>query len=329
MPSNTAPARGYMIALIASLFLSTTAIFIRHLVDAYALPPLVLAFWREVFVVLTLVIALGWLRRSWLRVERRHLRYLLAYGLLLACFNALWTLSVEANGAAVATVLVYSSAAFTALLGWWLLNEALSGSKLVAVALSFAGCVLIAGALDRDAWDTNLSGIVTGTLAGLSFAIYSLMGRTASQRGLNPWTTLLYTFSFGSVFLLVANLLPGEALPGSAGAAGDLIWADLTLTGWGVLLLLAAIPTLGGYGLVNVSLVYLPSSITQLILTTEPVFTAVIAYLALNERLTATEIAGSALILGGVVVLRLGALRRQARRRRQARNTIAPGPIGD
>jgi drug/metabolite transporter (DMT)-like permease len=304
-------SRGYITAVIAAAFLSTTAIFIRHLTQTYHIPALVLALWRDIFVSVTLLAALGLAplvglgRSRLLRVPRRHLPYLALYGLLLAVFNALWTLSVELNGAAVATVLVYCSAAFTALLGWWLLHERLGWAKLLAVALSLAGCALVAGALDPAAWRGNLSGALTGVLAGLSYAIYSLMGRSAAQRGLNPWTTLFYTFTFAAAFLLAGNLLPGGPLPGSAARPADLLWLGDALPGWGVLFLLAAGPTIAGFGLYNVSLKILPSSVANLIVTLEPPFTSVTAYFLLGERLNAAQIGGSVLIVGGVLLLRV------------------------
>ena len=56
---QTNRSRGYAIALISALILSTTAIFIRHLTQTYQIPSLVLAFWRDSFVVLTLLPILG------------------------------------------------------------------------------------------------------------------------------------------------------------------------------------------------------------------------------------------------------------------------------
>ena len=313
--SNTALTRGYTIALIAAAILSTTAIFIRYLTQTYGVPALVLAFWRDVFVVLTLLPALLVLRPALLRVPRRLIPYLAGYGLVLALFNALWTLSVAANGAAVATVLVYCSAAFTALLGWWLLKEHLDWVKLVAVAVSLGGCALVSGALDPAAWNTNLAGIAAGVLSGLAYAAYSLMGRSASQQGLNPWTTLLYTFGFAALILLAANLLPGGILPGSAQRPADLLWLGSTLPGWVILFLLAAGPTVAGFGLYNVSLGYLPSSVANLVVTLEPAFTAVTAYLLLGERLNLLQLSGGALILGAVVLLRIWEGRRESRAR--------------
>lgn len=297
--------RGYTAALASAAILSTTAIFIRYLTLTYHMPPLVLAFWRAGLVVLTLLPLLAWLRPDLLCVKRQHLFYLGGYGLLLAVFNSLWTLSVALNGAAVATVLAYSSAAFTALLGWWLLNERLDWAKLLAVVLSLGGCVLVSGALEPAVWQANPLGILTGALTGLGFAVYSLMGRSASQRGLNPWTTIGYTFAFATVFLLGFNLLPGGLIPGAAVRPADFFALGDTFSGWGVLFLLAAGPTVAGFGLYNMSLSYLPSSVANLVATMEPAFTALIAYILLGERLNGLQLAGSLMILTGVVFLRI------------------------
>jgi drug/metabolite transporter (DMT)-like permease len=298
-------SRGYAIALISAGILSTTAIFIRYLTQTYQIPALVLAFWREVFVALTLLLVMLLIRRRLIRVSPKHLPYLLAYGFVLAVFNSLWTLSVALNGAAVATVLVYCSAAFTALLGWWLLKERLDGAKILAVVISLGGCVLVSGAWDPSAWQVNLVGILTGILAGLGYAAYSLMGRSAAQRGLSTWTTVLYIFGFGSLFLLLFNLLPGGPLPGAAQTPGEILWLGKETVGWIILIVLAAGPTLTGYGTYNLSLSYLPSSVVNLIATTEPPFTAAIAFFFLHERLTLIQITGSVLILSAVVLLRI------------------------
>ena len=307
--------RGYAVALTAAAFLSTTAIFIRYLTQTYAMPPLVLAFWRDVFVVLTLLPVLAVRFPALLRVSDsdrpgKNLLYLVGYGLALALFNALWTLSVAMNGAAVATVLVYCSAGFTVLLGWWLLKERLSWARLLAAGLSLGGCALVAGLLDSSgipvlAASIQAAGVAAGILAGLLYAVYSLMGRQAARRGLNPWTTLLYTFGFAGVFLLLANLLPGGPLPGSAASGADFFSLGTSLTAWGVLVLLAAIPTLAGFGLYNVSLSLLPSSVANLILTLEPVFTALTAYIVLGEQMTLMQVIGGLVTLSGVVFLRI------------------------
>jgi len=57
--------------------------------------------------------------------------------------------------------------------------------------------------------------------------------------------------------------------------------------------------------LYNISLSYLPSSVANLIVTLEPVFTAITAYFLLGERLTWIQILGSMVVLAGVVFFRV------------------------
>jgi drug/metabolite transporter (DMT)-like permease len=303
--NNTNVARGYPVALLAAVFLSTTAIFIRYLTHDYHLPALILAFWRDLVGTLVMIAVLGVVKPGLLRVKAADLRYLAVHGLVLAIFNSAWTLSVALNGAAAATVLVYCSAGFTALLGWWLLNEGLSWGKIAAVVLSLGGCVLVSGAMDPSVWYANFGAILTGIFSGLMYAIYSMFGRSASQRGLNPWTTLVYTFGFAAAFLLGVNLFAGGQLPGTAASPDQMLWLGNSWSGWGILVALAVGPTLLGFGLYNVSLSYLASSVANLIVSLEPAFTALMAYFLLGEQLTGPQFLGGALILGGVLVLRV------------------------
>jgi drug/metabolite transporter (DMT)-like permease len=306
--SKSVPSRfsgGFAIAIVSAAILSTTGIFVRYLTVNYQLPALVLAFWRAAIVTLTLLIVLGVGKRHLLSLNRPQLVYLIVYGIVLAIFNSIWTLSVSINGAAVATVLVYCSAAFTAILGRMFLKESLGWVKILAILLCLGGCYLVAGAYDPSVWNTNFIGILMGVISGLAYAIYSLMGRSASQRGLNPWTTLLYAFLFAACTLFVANLVIGPWLPGGAQRPADFFWLGGELKGWGVLFALAAGPTVIGFGMYMVSLSRLPSSIANLIVTTEPVFTATFAYFLLGETLTGIQVGGSLLILGGVLFLQL------------------------
>ena len=315
-PTPASLTRGYLICLTGTVIWSSTAIFIRYLTENYHLPPLVLAVWRDLFlsVFLTLLFAVFWPAR--LHPGRRNLGFFVFYGLIVSLFNSLWTISVALNGAAVSTVLAYSSAGFTALLGWRLLGEKLNLIKIIAVSLSLVGCIFVSGAYDLKAWQLNTIGIITGLSSGIAFAAYSLMGRTAAQRQIDPWTTLLYAFAFATIFLFAYNILPLNLPDGLA--SSNLFWLGDQWAAWGILILLAIGPTLGGYGLYTVSLAYLPASVANLIATLEPVMTAMLAFLLLGERFTSPQILGSALIICGVIVLRLS---------ERARRVSAPGEV--
>lgn len=303
-PVNTNTNRGYLAAFGSALFLATTGIFIRHLSVNFKLPALVLTFWRECFVALTLLLVFIFFKPALFGNMRKHLPYLAAYGVVLALFNSAWTLSVAYNGAAVATVLLYASVAFTAVFAWLLFKEDLGWIKVIAVILSLAGCALVANALDPSLWSLNALGITIGLAAALGKAAYSLMGRSASNRGLNPWSTLLAIFTVASLILLAANLGIGHLLPGGAQKPADMFWLGSSVKGWAVLVGLAILPTLMGYGLFNTSLKFLPSSVANLIVSIEPLLTAIFAYFLLGEVLTPIQLIGGALVLGSVFLIR-------------------------
>lgn len=296
--------KGYVICVVGTMLWSSTAVFIRYLTVNYHIPALVLAFWRDLFLALALLATFIIFSPQRLHVERRHLAFLLLYGFILSLFNSLWTISVALNGAAVSTVLAYSSAAFTAVLGWRMFGEHLGPVKILAVMFSLVGCVFVSGAYDPLAWQFNLLGVVTGLLSGVAFAAYSLMGKAASEREIGPWTTLLYAFGSGAVFLFGYNVISGWLPEGVASL--NLFWLGGSLAGWLVLLVLALGPTAGGYGLYTVSLTYLPASVANVIATLEPAMTAVLAFLFLGELFSGPQWVGSVLIIVGVIILRFG-----------------------
>lgn len=307
---STSQQKGYVIVLISTALGSGSAVFIRYLTEHHAMPPLVLAFWRDLFAALTLLAALAVVRPSLLRLPRRHLSFFVLYGVVLVIFNAMWTVSVALNGAAVATVMAYSSPAITAVFAWLLWRESLGPVKIAAVLLSIAGCVLVSGAHSATLWQLNTGGIVIGLVSGLMYAGYSIFGKMSSQRNLNPWTTLTYTFGFAAVFFFLLLQAPfdfGTLGLGQIGSGDDLLWLGRDLVGWGVLILLVWGPTIGGYGLYTVSFIHLPASVANLIASLEPSMTAVLAYVFLGERMTGDQVIGTIMIVAGVVLLRVRA----------------------
>jgi drug/metabolite transporter (DMT)-like permease len=301
--SSSSTSRGYLICFLATVLLSSTAIFIRYLTEEFHIPALVLAFWRDLIVSVSVFAALAYLAQARLRFERIHLNFLLVYGFVLAVFNSLWTISVALNGAAVSTVLVYCSAAFTAILGWRVLGEQLGWVKITAVALSFLGCIFVSEAYAPEVWQVNPVGVITGILSGLAYAIYSLFGKASARRGLYPWTMLAYTFFIAAVFLLGFNYLSGWLPQGVAST--EFLWLGSSLLGWGVLAVLALGPTIGGFGFYTISLTYLPASVANIIATLEPVITTFLAFLFLGERFNPPQWLGGGLIISGVILLRL------------------------
>ncbi len=297
-------SRGYAVAFASTVVFSTTAIFIRHLTGTYRLPAGVLSFWRSALLVASLSAALGVVRPRLLRARPVDLGFLGGLGLVLAVFNLLWTTSVARCGASLATVLAYTSGGFTALLGFLLLRERLGRWGLAAVGLCIAGCTLVSGALEGGPGHGDAAGVAMGLASGALYALYTVMSRAGARRAADPWTMVLYAFGANALAQLLF-LAAGPLLFPAAPGLGDLLMLGSSAGGWAALLGLAAGPTLLGFGLYNVSLRHLSSAEANLVLTLEPAITAAIAYPLLGERMTPAEILGSAVILGGVVLLHL------------------------
>lgn len=305
MKTSSQLSRGYIIALIATVIWSTTGIFISYLSKTYSLPSLVLAFWRDLFVSLGMFVGLLIFSRALFYFDRRHWRFMVLYGLTLAIFNSMWTFSVQYNGAAVATVMAFSSPPMTAILSRIVFKEKFSRIKIISIILSFAGIIFVSGAYDLAVWNLNPLGIIFGLLSGLLFAVYNLEGKHASDAHIDSWTALLYSFAFATIFLLFFNLGNDLFITGKAPFA-DMLWLGSSFAGWGILFFLGVAPTLGGFGLYTLSIRYLSPTTSNLIATLEPAFTAVWAYLFLNEVLSGVQLFGGALVLTGVILLRFG-----------------------
>jgi drug/metabolite transporter (DMT)-like permease len=297
---NTSP--GYAAGLAATLLLSFTGILISYLNRTYHLPSLVLAFWRDCFVAFGLASVFTIFSRRRLHLERSHRGFFILYGLSLALFNSMWTFSVEYNGAAVATVLAFSSPAMTAILAHYVLGEQIHGTKFVSIILSLSGTALVSGAANPSAWRVNAAGIAFGLLTGFFFACYNMLGKTSSNKSIDPWTTMLYGFSSAIVFLFLFNLAM-NTFRGQLPLA-NFLWLGSAWRGWAVLFLLGIGPTIGGFGLYLVSLGYLPATVANLIGALEPAFTAIWAYLFFSEELTAVQVVGSLLVFASVILLR-------------------------
>jgi len=297
-------SRGYISAFSAVLLWSFSGIIISHLSKTFAVPSLVMAFWSVLFVALGMFTGLLILNRKLFQLNRSYLKFTILYGFTFAVFHSTWTLSVQYNGAAVATFLVYSSPAITAVLSRLIFEEKFNPVKILSIFLSLFGTVLISGVYDLSTWNLNLLGIIFGLLSGPFFAFYNLEGKYSSEHSIDPWTATLYCFTFASIFLVSFNT--GIDALSNKSVLSDMLWLGDSVLGWGLLFLLGIGPTLGGFGLYTLSLRRLTPTVANLIATLEPAFTAIWAYILLHERFDSIQWAGSIFILTGVILLRWG-----------------------
>lgn len=295
-PAKTGQAtsvRGYVIVLIATSLLSLTGILIKYLLVDFNMVPLNLAFLRVLIVTVALGLALLVARRSYFKIHRRHLIYFVAMGVVGVGIHQLaWINSVNLNGAAVATVLVYINPTIVALVSVRVFGEKLDRTKIIALVLTLVGMVLVAQMYIPANLQLNGVGILVGLLTGVTWATYAIIGQFVSRK-YSPWATLFYAFLFGALLLLPLQIYAGNVF--SLGTQ----WA-----GWALLFFLSLGPTLVGFGLYTVGLSMIPASVVALIATLEPVFSIILAYFLFGEVLDMPQIIGAGLILFAVILLR-------------------------
>lgn len=285
--------RGYVILLFSTAVLSTTGIFIKFLLINFPLEPLVLAFWRVLFVALALGAGIALVRPLLFAVKWRDIPILALFGLLgVGLHQFMWITSVQTNGAGVATVLVYIQPGIVAAISYRFLKESLDRTKIGALLLTLTGMVMVSRAYEVGNVNLNWLGILTGLGSGFTWASYALLARYMTRR-YSAWTLLFYGFLFGALFLLPMQYF-----------VHDLFSLGGSIDGWGLILLLAIVPTLGGFALYTIGLSHLPASLATIIGTLEPVLSVTLAYILFGEVMNPAQIFGAGLILWSVIMLR-------------------------
>lgn len=282
---------GTIFVVLAAALWATLGLFYRHLIGDYGLAPLTIAFFRAALGCVCLLVGLLALRPAMLRVGARDLPLFAAMGLgPIALFYLVYIYAIDLAGVATAAVLLYTAPAMVTVASWRLYGESLTPRKVAALALTFGGCLLVARAYDPALLRVNLPGILFGLASGLTYALYSILGKRAVQRH-SLWTVMVYSLAFGALFLLPlqspAALAAAVATPGSAA----------------LLLLLALGPTLAAFALYTAALTRLPAGTASIIATLEPFIATALAFLFLGETLAVPQLAGGVLILAAVMLL--------------------------
>jgi drug/metabolite transporter (DMT)-like permease len=221
-------------------------------------------------------------------------------GAFFAADLVLWHHSIEAVGAGLATVLGNTQVLLVGLLAWLLFRERLAASSILAIPVAMAGIVLISGALEDGAYGENPPlGVLFGVLTGIAYSGFLLALRRGSsdrRRIAGP----LYDATLASAVLTIPIGL----------ALGDLDFApSLEANAW--LIVLALTSQVLGWLLITVSLGRLPTVMTSVLLTVQPVGSVVLAALLIDEDPSPLQLAGAATILAGLLIASAG--RRRAR----------------
>ncbi len=280
---------GYILATLGALAYAATGPLIKYLLETHHVLPLALAFWRDAVIGVACMVVLFLIKPAMLRVGWRPFRRFALIGATsIAVFHILWIYSVQLNGAAIAVVLLNTNPSFVTLGTRLFFRERITKHQVAALFLAFIGCVLAVRAYDPTVLQTSWSGTLVGLGSAVGLAIYLLFNQHA-VRDHNPWVSLALTMLFGALTLLVLTLV----VHGPTGVVA----VGVGWTPWLVLLALALVPTLLGYGFLISSMSYIPGRIASLITLLELPAAAVLAFLFLGEQLEVWQMIGMVLIL--------------------------------
>ena len=192
-----------------------------------------------------------------------------------------------------AAILLYTSPIWIMLMSVLFFHEKLSGRKLLALALAFAGCVLVSGISGEG---VTLTGLLIGLGSGIGYGLYSILG-TVALRKYSPYTVTTYTFLFAAAGSWII-CEPGDMISKFT-AAPDLAWLLFfcCLTA----LVTAVIPFLS----YTLGLRTVEASKAGIIATIEPMVATLVGILVFSEPLTFLSGLGILLILSAVVILNL------------------------
>lgn len=285
-------AVGTLLTVISALGFSTLPIFGVLAYDAGANVVTLLGF--RFLMAAVLLWAYVLLTRRQLPDLRTALGLLFMGGAGYTTMSLLYLSSVEGNrlSPAMAALLLYTYPAIVALLAWRFDGHRLSGRQVGALLLTLCGVGLVLvtpGAGAAFTWTG--AGLALG--AAVVYATYITFGSRVSVRSSPVVVTAFVSTAAAAVFLLFGSLtgqLVAVAPAGWWAIGGTAIFATVVA----VLLFFAGLEHLGPSG-------------ASIISTLEPVGTAVLSAAMFQEHLGIGQIAGGALVLGGIIWLQAGA----------------------
>ena len=229
--------------------------------------------------------------RKCFRVKWQDIWCFLGTGIVsLLLFSTCYFSALNYTSLAVAAILLYTAPFFVMLMSLFLFKEKMNCKKVFALLLAFAGCVLVSGVGGDTAF--SWKGILLGLGSGFFYALYSIFGRYAINRGYGAWTMTFYTFLFCSIgcgFLSNWQVIGGVMTQSST----NILWV------LGLGFVTAFLP----YVLYSTGLEHMESSKASILASVEPVVSALFGVFVFHETLSFWGILGILMVLGAIIVL--------------------------
>lgn len=299
MDSSLSAARGYMLALLATILWSTVFPLVRVL--PVSLSPIELAFWRWLFTFCCMLpFGLRALSQCW-QLVLQNWRWMVPAGVL--GFSTYSILMFEAGHTSSATnlsLIAATAPVFMAFFARFFLGEKLSPLQWCGLLVAVFGVTVLVlqGDLQRLALLSFTLGDIWMLLAASLFAVYSILVRRRPAVMPNGAFMLAMLF-YGLMALFPLMILeiskPEYAIP------------DIPV--FLLMLYIAIIPTLVGYLFWNRSVEYIGAARAGIVYYSIPFFSSLEAVVFLDEALSFSQLVGGALIIGGILLSSLNVLR--------------------
>ena len=256
--------------------------------------PLILSQSRTTFSFVVLLVALvmlrGWKR---LRLPVSDFRRMFVLGILgVAASNYLYYLAIQRTNVATAIILQYTAPILVLLYTVERGLQKPTVQRIAAVGLAVTGLALVIGIFGSSGFRLDAIGVMAALGAAFSFAFYNVGGHSILAR-YDRWTVLLYVIFSASLFWIVVN------------PPWKIAAAHYSIDQWLFLLVFSLISVLAPFSIYFAGLQHLEPTRAIVVSCLEPVFSIMIAAVALGEVMRPLQTFGIVLVLVAIVVVQL------------------------
>jgi len=276
--------------LLSGVLWGVISLFIRPL-SAAGLSAMQICFVRLLFAAPIFAISALAFTKERMRVRLRDLWIFIGTGVVsVVLFNYFYFYTIIHSEASVAVVLLYTSPIFVMILSVLLFKERISPEKIIALAMTFIGCLLVSGVTSGGGSLTPLVALV-GVMSGLFYALYTIFGVFGLRR-YEPLTVTAYTFLFAFLASLPVSDLTGTF---------SILSATPTLWLWcaGIALISTVLP----YFFYTWGLKKVEPSRAAILVAVEPLVACLLGIFAYGEGRDFPKILGIVFVLGAILLL--------------------------
>jgi drug/metabolite transporter (DMT)-like permease len=253
--------------------------------------PLILSQCRTGFSFLAVAIGLL-LRRGprQLQVPRLDLARLFVLGIGgIAASNYFYYLAIQRTNVATAIIIQYTAPVWVLIYMVARRAERLTLSKIGSVALAITGIALVIGLLGGGKIQLDTIGVMAALIAAFSFSYYNIGGHYLLAR-YDRWMVVLYTTFSASLFWIVIN------------PPGKILAAHYSPATWIFLAIFSLLSVLLPFAFYFAGLERLSPTKAIIASCLEPVFSILIAAIALKELVGPLQTLGIAMVLSAIIL---------------------------